>query len=218
MLKCCPRTATAVRTPRTPMVGGGDRVLQEAHNLAKMQSAETPLLGHENPTLFPSDFQSVTPKRDIAATPNPLVSASLLGTPRSGQAGGPSELRTPVRDALGLNVSDTESVTSASVSTAQRVMMRNQLKAKLAQLPEAKNKAEIVLPELPEDEEDEMLVEDDEIELDAVELEKLRKAAAEEKALREFRKKSQARDSDRFLPISHFGGCRSFRGAYHVPR
>lgn len=165
---------------------GGDRVLQEAHNLAKMQTAETPLLGHENPSLFPTDFEGVTPRRDVASTPNPLAAASLMGTPISVR--GTSDLRTPLRDELGLNVSDTASVTSTRIGAAERAMLRHRLKAQLAQLPKAKNKAEIVMPELPA-EDDEM--EEEEIELDAVDLQKMKQAAAEEKALEELRKKSQ---------------------------
>lgn len=178
--------STPVRTPRMQTVGG-DRVLQEAHNLAKMQTAETPLLGHENPSLFPTDFEGVTPRRDVASTPNPLAAASMMGTPMSVRGGG--DLATPLRDELGLNASDTASVTSTAIDSAQRMMLRNRLKAQLSQLPEAKNKAEIIMPELPiEDEE----MEEEEMEMDAVDLQKMKRAAAEEKALRDFCRKSQA--------------------------
>lgn len=126
-----------------------------------MQSVETPLLGQANPSLFPSNFESVIPKRDAASTPNPLTLGSALETPLSSRG----DFRTPLRDALGLNASDTASVTSTVLDNAQRLMHKNQLKAQLSQLPEPKNEAEITLSSLPF-EDDELC--EEEMEMDAV--------------------------------------------------
>jgi len=176
------RLATPARTPRTPTVGV-DRILQEAHNLAKMRTVATPLLGNENPTLFPTEFEGLTSRRKAVATPNPLAG----GTPLSirGQGG----MSTPMRDELGLNASDTASVTSSAIGSAQRTLLRNQLRASLAQLPEAKNEAEVEIPELLEEEEGQQ----EEMELDAVDVERMTQEAAEVRALKEFRQKSQVR-------------------------
>eukprot|EP00210_Caulerpa_lentillifera_P006768 g6467.t1 len=175
--------STVIRTPRTQLQGG-DRVLQEAHNLAKMQTAETPLLGRENPELYPSDFTGVVPRRDQISTPNPLVGP--LGTPWTAQG-------TPMRDELGLNaISDSPSVASGLLGGPQGTLLRNQLRAQLAQLPEAKNKAEIEIPELPSEDDEEQLTSNKELELDAVELEALKKAAEQAEADRLFRLKSKS--------------------------
>eukprot|EP00963_Diacronema_lutheri_P003448 scaffold283_cov316-Pavlova_lutheri.AAC.18 len=69
---------TPLRTPRTEADRGRD-LLNEAHNLALLQSGQTPLAGGENPTLHPSDFQGATPKRAPDATPNPLMTPFLRG-------------------------------------------------------------------------------------------------------------------------------------------
>lgn len=57
--------ATPLRTPRTPMVSGGDRVLQEAHNQAKMREVGTPLLGEANPVLFNSNNNNNVGSKDM---------------------------------------------------------------------------------------------------------------------------------------------------------
>lgn len=67
------RFATPMRTPaRTPSTGG-NRVMQEAQNLRRLQSGQTPLLGGENPELHPSDFSGITPRTAPSQTPNPLA-------------------------------------------------------------------------------------------------------------------------------------------------
>lgn len=109
-----------MRTPRTP-AAGGDHIMQEAHNLAKLRAAETPLLGGQVPDLYPSDFSGITPKHSAVATPNPLATPlgatpnhgsgglatpSVAGTPltTSVASGGGGAMQTPVRDELGLNM------------------------------------------------------------------------------------------------------------------
>lgn len=103
--------------------------MQEAHNLAKMRNVETPLLGKENPELYPSDFSGVTPRNSSVVTPNPLATPhagftpkagaapptpSMAGTPLSTSIGsaGVGIVSTPIRDELGLN--DPGMLTSAN--------------------------------------------------------------------------------------------------------
>lgn len=74
-----------MRTPRVMAANGMDRVTMEAQNLARLQAGQTPLVGGENPELHNSDFLGVTPRQNVAATPNPLA----LMTPRGGQTPGP---------------------------------------------------------------------------------------------------------------------------------
>lgn len=79
-----------MRTPaRTPAAAGGNRVMQEAQNLMRLQAGQTPLLGGENPELHPSDFSGVTPRAAPAATPNPLAAAAAAvgATPGRSVAG-----------------------------------------------------------------------------------------------------------------------------------
>lgn len=73
--------------------------MQEAENLYKLTQGQTPLLGGDNPDLHASDFSGVTPKRKVAATPNPLATPLHGGieggaTPRGGGAT-PSVSMTP---------------------------------------------------------------------------------------------------------------------------
>eukprot|EP00887_Chlorella_sp_A99_P003055 scaffold9.g3055.t1 len=81
------RFATPMRTPARTPAGGGDRVMQEAQNLMRLQTGQTPLLGGDNPELHPSDFSGVTPRAQVQATPNPLA-AAVGATPLPGGGGG----------------------------------------------------------------------------------------------------------------------------------
>lgn len=70
-----------MRTPRMVSANGLDRITMEAQNLARLQAGQTPLAGGDNPLLHDSDFSGVTPRQNVAATPNPLLGA----TPRPGE-------------------------------------------------------------------------------------------------------------------------------------
>lgn len=205
------RFATPMRTPAAqPGAGGGNRLMQEAQNLARLQAGQTPLLGGDNPELHPSDFSGMTPRTAVAATPNPLAAAvagvgptpahgaraiagvaatpSLGATPSRGGAGFPGA--TPMRDALGLNESDAAvpGATGRREEAMRGAMARNELRAGLRQLPAPKNEYAIAAPELPEDVEG---PEDMEIE-DAAERDARRKAEAKAAQEAELRLRSKA--------------------------
>ncbi|KAK9842456.1 hypothetical protein WJX81_000971 [Elliptochloris bilobata] len=80
------RLATPMRTPRLGgAAGGGDRIMMEAQNLARLRAGQTPLAGGENPELHASDFAGIAPRQFAAATPNPLAAGLTPGaTGRSG--------------------------------------------------------------------------------------------------------------------------------------
>ncbi|KAL4447677.1 hypothetical protein ABPG75_004896 [Micractinium tetrahymenae] len=80
------RFATPMRTPARTPAAGGNRVMQEAQNLRRLQAGQTPLLGGENPELHPSDFSGVTPRAAPAATPNPLAAAAAAVGATPGRA------------------------------------------------------------------------------------------------------------------------------------
>lgn len=83
------RFATPMRTPRMVSANGMDRITMEAQNLARLQAGQTPLAGGENPLMHESDFSGVTPRQNVAATPNPLLGATPRPgeTPRTGATG-----------------------------------------------------------------------------------------------------------------------------------
>ena len=109
--------------------------MQEAHNLAKLRAAETPLLGNENPELYPSDFTGVTPKATAVATPNPLATPlgaahatpAVTATPLTtsvASGGGVAPLHTPLRDELGLNTPSMATPANKKEEKAQQLLLR----------------------------------------------------------------------------------------------
>jgi pre-mRNA-splicing factor CDC5/CEF1 len=149
--------ATPLRTPRVPATGGGgDFILQEAQNLARLQSGQTPLVGGENPMLHPSDFSGITPRRKDAATPHPLAMAGATplsggpaATPRMpGVRGMSAVAATPVRDALNINDPDALLSASAREERARVALLRCDLVKGLSSLPVPRNEYQIVVPEM----------------------------------------------------------------------
>jgi pre-mRNA-splicing factor CDC5/CEF1 len=116
----------AATTPRTPKEER-DTVLQEAENLSKLQSGETPLAGGENPDLHPSDFSGVTPRRSHPRTPNANASQGTVQqtpgeTPRSAASSpasqrGSQQGRTPFRDSFGINAPDSQALLGSKCVT-----------------------------------------------------------------------------------------------------
>jgi pre-mRNA-splicing factor CDC5/CEF1 len=143
-------SSAPLRTPRTAAVGGGgDFILQEAENLARLQQGKTPLLGGDNPMLHPSDFTGVTPRRKEAATPHPLATPfhtadgatpRVAASPGRGASFGATPARTPMRDQLSINGPD-------GIEREERARLREGLSS----LPQPRNEYLIVVPDLPAD-------------------------------------------------------------------
>eukprot|EP00742_Colponemidia_sp_Colp-10_P004218 GILJ01004500.1.p1 GENE.GILJ01004500.1~~GILJ01004500.1.p1 ORF type:complete len:774 (+),score=166.84 GILJ01004500.1:37-2358(+) len=143
-------TPTPMRTPRTH-----DSIMQEAMNAVALRNAETPLQGGENTPLHPSDFSGVTPKRAVSSTPNRLATPSTVNgagmTPSRG--GSASVRRTPIRDSMGINEESLEQEAINKREEKQRLnSIRQQLRTGLKSLPKPVNAYEIVMPDLPEEE------------------------------------------------------------------
>lgn len=215
------RAPTPMTTSGRGAAPAGDRVLQAAQNLAKLNAMETPLMGGENPDLHPSDFSGVTPRNIVVSTPNPLLAAAtpLLGgpgatpslaatgrRPSSAIAGvpatpstfgatpsrdpassalaslpGPTPLRTPLRDQLGLNDADALTMQGGRrAQAAAAAALRSEIRAGLSSLPAPQNEYQIEMPALPEDGD----AEEGAVEEDAADA-KARKQREEEERLRQ---------------------------------
>ncbi|KAJ3184039.1 CDC5 cell division cycle 5-like protein [Gaertneriomyces sp. JEL0708] len=149
--------ATPSRAIRTPAVG--DRIMAEARNLRAMESAQTPLLGHDvelegSVTFTPASQRPVTqtpnPLAQIAATPR-LGGASVSATPR---AGADAFLQTPLRDQMGINTPRSSGFGFDETPRGGRqrqALIRQQLADGFKSLPTPKNDFEIVLPDAKAD-------------------------------------------------------------------
>jgi len=158
------RFATPMATPSTsaaaaataPLAIAGqsqnNRIMQEAANLVRLREGQTPLLGGDNPDLAGSDFEGVVPstsQRIHLPTPRSGAAAGVGATPSLQQQLQQKQypLPTPLRDAYQLNDPDATTSTSAAKSSGM-MMMRNDLKAGLSQLPAPQNEYQIVVPEM----------------------------------------------------------------------
>ena len=139
--------ATPLRTPRVQAAGGGDFVLEQAANLARLQAGQTPLVGGENPVLHPGDFSGITPRRKEAATPHPLATPLAGGaTPR--MPGSAGVAATPARDALNINDPDARLSAGARGERARAALLRQDLLQGLSSLPAPRNEYQIVVPDV----------------------------------------------------------------------
>lgn len=77
-----PADTLAARTPRIPR--SEDTILQEAQNLIALTNTQTPLLGGDSTPMVNSNFDSVTPQRQIAQTPNVVLKTPAHGALASG--------------------------------------------------------------------------------------------------------------------------------------
>jgi len=227
-----PASATPMRTPmRTPQASGGDAILMEAQNLARLTQATSALEGGENPELHPSDFTGVTPKRTVAATPNTVATPLLEGTPgRTGMtpgrgdmsgslavAGTPSSTigartpghtpgATPIRDGLGINDEDmTPMISEDERSLKMRTShLRADVKSRLAALPAPKNEYQVVVPELEDDSKDDKLKMEEDME------DVLKRREADEAAARALELSKRTTVLRRELPRPATGLTRDF--------
>ncbi|KAL3647836.1 Cell cycle serine/threonine-protein kinase cdc5/MSD2 [Castilleja foliolosa] len=162
---------TPMRTPQRTPAGKQDAIMMEAENQRRLTQSQTPLLGGDNPMLYPSDFSGVTPKKKDIMTPNPLLtpSGSMTPglTPRIGMTmpsrdvyslGGLTPKGTPMRDELRIN----EDVDMLVGGKLRQSDLRKELISGLKNLPQPKNEYQIVVqPFTEEDEEPEEKIEED---------------------------------------------------------
>lgn len=141
--------------------------MSEARNLRNMSMAQTPLLGDENTPLHVgpaggTGFEGATPRHQVAFTPNPLATplhgaSDISATPRGdGKSVSATPLRTPMRDNLSINPSDTYSM-MGDTPREQRLRTnsaKRALKAGFLGLPKPENNFELLVPE-DEDEDEE---------------------------------------------------------------
>ncbi|KAL0269731.1 UNVERIFIED_CONTAM: hypothetical protein PYX00_007365 [Menopon gallinae] len=195
---------TGAVTPRTP-APLTDRILQEAQNMMALTHVDTPLKGGINTDLQNSDFDGATPRKEVIATPNTVLTTpfrsysgdgrtpgSSFNTPAGASSvrGGP--LSTPLRDKL--NINPEESLEGSETPHAVK-QLKEQLRAGLSSLPAPKNDYEIVVPEeeaLPPAEPENTMVED-QTDVDA-------RLLAEQKAKRDKELKSRSQVVQRDLP------------------
>ena len=147
-------TNAPIRTPKAPEQE--DHIANEIRNIRALTQTQSSLLGGENTPLAEgaasTGFDSVAPRRNVVATPNPLATplrsgANGLATPlRPGQ----TPMRTP-RDTFALNSADDDMsmVGSTPADVKMREMaLKHHLKQSLASLPKPKeNEWELELPE-----------------------------------------------------------------------
>ncbi|KAL6505159.1 Cell cycle serine/threonine-protein kinase cdc5/MSD2 [Orobanche gracilis] len=153
---------TPMRTPQRTPAGKQDAIMMEAENQRRLNQSQTPLLGGDNPMLYPSDFSGVTPKKKDIATPNPLLtpSAATPGlTPRIGMTtpsrdvysiGSMTPKRTPMRDELHIN----EDMDMLEGGKLRQSDLRKELISGLKNLPQPKNDYHVDLQPFPEDDEE----------------------------------------------------------------
>ncbi|EGO01173.1 hypothetical protein SERLA73DRAFT_72143 [Serpula lacrymans var. lacrymans S7.3] len=177
-------SARMARTPRT--APQQDNVLSEARNLRNMIMAQTPLLGDENTPLHegPSGgtgFEGATPRHQVAFTPNPLATPMHGGSEDSDDKSvvSATPLRTPMRDNLSINP-ETGIATVVQTPLDQRLRnnhAKSSLKAGFMNLPKPENNFELLVPE---DEEEDVAIQDA-VEEDAAERDaRLKRLRAEE--------------------------------------
>ncbi|KAI5064122.1 hypothetical protein GOP47_0020792 [Adiantum capillus-veneris] len=145
---------TPLRTPQRTPAGKGDAIMMEAENLARLRQTQTPLLGGENPELHPSDFSGVTPKKKEIQTPNLI--ATPAQTPSGGMGLTPSVRMTPtLKDSI-------YGTPKGTPSRGEELLVKENLRAGLGDLPAPKFEYQIVVPELvPEEPETAEVLEED---------------------------------------------------------
>ncbi|KAG0222739.1 Pre-mRNA-splicing factor cef1 [Actinomortierella wolfii] len=192
-----PSAALPARTPRTASTQ--DTLMIEARNQRAMMTAQTPLLGGETPMYNHeggTGFAGVAPKGTVAQTPNPYL-AQVRQTPGGI---GATPLRTPMRDEFSINsVRGTDMVMATPRDQRlQQEALKRQLRAGLMSLPQPKNDFKLALPE-----EHAEIVEEKQIEEDAAEVAKRRKAAQEAEERARLLRRTQAVQRDLPRPTSY---------------
>ncbi|KAL2196796.1 pre-mRNA splicing factor component-domain-containing protein [Corynascus similis CBS 632.67] len=192
-------TNAPIRTPRAP--AQEDHIANEIRNIRALTETQSSLLGGENTPLHQgagsTGFESVAPRKQVVATPNPLATPLRL----PGGAGGATPLRagqTPLRtprDTFSLNAADNEMDMIGGTPADARMRelsLRHQLKQRLAALPKPKE-TEWEL-ELPEDQQEPRTAE--QMEEDAAERDRREREIREARELLERKRRTQVMQRD----------------------
>ncbi|KAK4466408.1 putative Pre-mRNA-splicing factor [Cladorrhinum samala] len=197
-------TGAPIRTPRAP--AQEDHIANEIRNIRALTETTSSLLGGENTPLHvgvgSTGFESVAPRRQVVATPNPLATplrsagAGVGATPlRVGQ----TPLRTP-RDNFALNASDHEMDMVGGTPRDARLRelsIRHQLKQSLASLPKPKDTDWEL--ELPEEEREPTKVDD--LQEDAAERDRREREIQEKLERAERKRQTQVMQRDLPRPV-----------------
>ncbi len=144
-------------TERTPM--RQDTLMAEARSIMALSGSATPLVGGSNVNIDDlGDFSGVTPRRQVAQTPNPLLTPARNAMGLSGPAGsqtpgfrGVTPARTPVRDSLSINEDDGTYFDQDRTDRNKQRGTKDKLLSALSSLPAPKYEYNIMVPEVPED-------------------------------------------------------------------
>lgn len=146
-----------------------DRVANEIRNIRALTENQSALLGGENADLqegsSSTGFEGATPRKQVVSTPNPLATplrAGMNGAGATPRRPGETPLRTP-RDSFALNAGDREMSMVGGAANDMRLRelsTKHHLKQSLASLPKPKE-TEWEL-EIPEDQQEIMVVEETE--------------------------------------------------------
>lgn len=192
-------TNAPIRTPRAPPQE--DHIANEIHNIRALTETQSSLLGGENTPLHQgpgsTGFESVAPRRQVVATPNPLATPlrpAANGVGATPLRAGQTPLRTP-RDTFSLNAADGDmSMVGGTPADAKmrELSLRHQLKQRLASLPKPKE-TEWEL-ELPEEQQEPKTQE--QLEEDAAERDRRERELREARELLERRRRTQVMQRD----------------------
>ncbi|KAJ6444447.1 pre-mRNA splicing factor cef-1 [Purpureocillium lavendulum] len=138
-------SSAPIRTPKAP--AQEDHIANEIRNIRALNDTKSALLGGENTPLHEgagsTGFDGIAPRKQTAATPNPMATPLRAGANGVGATPGrpgQTPMRTP-RDSFALNKEDGMSVASATPRDIRMREManRSQLRAGLASLPKPKD-------------------------------------------------------------------------------
>ena len=191
---------TPIRTPRAPPQE--DHIANEIRNIRALTETQSSLLGGENTPLHEGSgstgFDSVTPRKQVVATPNPMATPIRQGgangvgaTPVRTSGLGATPMRTP-RDNFSIN-QDGPGAMQLMGNTPREIKLREQalrskLKSQLAALPKPKElDFELELPEEQQDIDREMELSEE----DAAERDRRNRALREAVERADFKRRTQ---------------------------
>ncbi|KAH6632710.1 pre-mRNA splicing factor component-domain-containing protein [Chaetomium tenue] len=201
-------TNAPIRTPLAP--AQEDHIANEIRNIRALTETQSSLLGGENTPLHEgagsTGFESVAPRKQVVATPNPLATplrSAANGVGATPLRVGQTPLRTP-RDTFALNAADKDMDVVGGTPADIRMRdlsLRHQLKQRLAALPKPKETDWEL--ELPEDQQEPLTAE--QMEEDAAERDRRDRELLEAQEMLERKRRTQVmqRDLPRAIEVDY---------------